>query len=254
MTLEKNRKLGIQEGQYAFPYHYIPNVNASGSTRRYRVLRWGFEYLCYQNHLIEVVQSMRPDSVLEVGCGDGYFIGGLDDYVKVRVGADFSAKAIGFAKAFHPNVLFHVGDAAELQQQFDVVVAIEVLEHIPDDQVLKFLQMLFDRTKSGGHVIICVPSVVLPLNRKHFRHYTARLLLDQVVQAYPAAELIREEHLCHIPFWMRLYDKITVNRFWFFDISLISNWLWRMLWTRYRIADPQNGRHIVGSFRKPRNT
>jgi 2-polyprenyl-3-methyl-5-hydroxy-6-metoxy-1,4-benzoquinol methylase len=193
---------------------------------------------------------MSPDSVLEVGCGDGYFIGALGEQVKERVGADFSAKAIGFARAFHPDVRFHVGDVVELEQQFDVVAAIEVLEHIPDEQVADFLRVLFNRTRPGGHVVICVPSVVLPLNRKHFRHYTAELLHDQVRKAYPDAELVREEHLCHVPRWMRIYDKVTVNRHWLLDIGFVSNWLWRRLWKRHRIADPVTGRHVVGVFRR----
>jgi SAM-dependent methyltransferase len=244
-------RLNLQEGQYEFPYHYIPRLDTSGDARRYRVLGWGFEYLCYQYHIVNRIRGMSPSSVLEVGCGDGFFIGALGLDVPLRVGADFSEKAIAFARAFHPDVTFHVGDAAAVEEQFDVVVAIEVLEHIPDEQVPQFLQVLFERVKPGGLVVISVPSVVLPLNKKHFRHYSEKLLRDQVGEAFPEVEVIAVEHVCRVPRWMAVYDKLTVNRYWMIDVKLISSWLWRRLWSKHREADAETGRHVVGVFRKP---
>lgn len=251
MQHDASERLDIQEHQYEFPYHYIPRLDASGRGQRYRVLGWGFEYLCYQNHLVDKVREMSPGSVLEVGCGDGCFIGALGSTVPQRVGADLSEKAIAFARAFHPDVAFHVGDAAAIEEQFDVVVAIEVLEHIPDTLVTAFLQMLFERVKRGGHVIISVPSLILPLNKKHFRHYSEELLRAQVAEAEPVAEPIRVEHVCRVPRWMSVYDKLTVNRYWMIDVTAVSSWLWRRLWSRHRVADAATGRHVVGLFRKP---
>lgn len=251
MKSDGSTHLLIQEQQYQFPYHYIPTLDAEGRAQRYRVLNWGFEYLCYQHHIVDKVRSMGPQSVLEVGCGDGVFIGLLGSHVKRRVGADFSERAIGFARAFHPNVDFHVGDAATLNEQFDVVVAIEVLEHVPNEQLTEFLFTLFARAKPGGRVIISVPSLLVPLNKKHFRHYSEKLLRKQVREAYPAARVVGIEHVCHVPNWMRIYDKLTVNRYWMFDISIISSWLWRRLWSKHREADAKTGRHLVGVFAKP---
>jgi SAM-dependent methyltransferase len=189
--------------------------------------------------------------VLEVGCGDGYFIGALGDHITSRVGADFSEKAIGFARAFHPDVSFYAGDAADIDQVFDVVAAIEVLEHIPDEEVQSFLKVLFARARPGGSVVISVPSVVLPLNKKHFRHYSADLLCSQVQEAQPDAELVSMEHVCRVPLWMQLYDKITINRFWLIDVPIVSRWLWRRLWMEHRVAKANSGRHLIGLFRKP---
>lgn len=243
-------KLDVQEEQYIFPYHYIPHFSSDGGARRIRVLKWGLEYLCYQYHVLDLIGKLAPSSVLEVGCGDGYFIGALGNKIQERVGVDFSQRAIGFAKGFHPAVKFHVGDAAEIKKEFDVVVAIEVLEHIPDPQVGNFLRTLFDRTKTGGHVLICVPSVVLPLNQKHFRHYTKQLLEAQVQDAYSDAELVGTEYICHLPRWIRIYDRITINRFWIIEILSITNFMWRVLWKNYRTGTEKTGRHVISVFRK----
>ena len=250
-VIEPGDRLDVQEQQYAFPYHYIPHFSEAGEARRCRTLGWGHEYLCYQYHIIDKVMSLNPTSVLEVGCGDGFFIGALGKKVAARVGADFSEKAIGFARAFHPDVRFHVGDAADIDQAFDVVTAIEVLEHIPDDGVERFLKVLFARVRPGGHVLISVPSVVLPFNKKHFRHYSADLLCSQVRDAQPNAELVSMEHICRVPRWMSLYNKLTVNRYWTFEVSAVSRWVWRKLWRQHRIVDANTGRHVVGLFRRP---
>jgi SAM-dependent methyltransferase len=247
---DSEKKLKIQEGQYEFPYHYIPKLNGSRA-QRHRVLGWGFEYLCYQHHIVDTVRGLSPRSVLEVGCGDGNFIGALGSGVPHRVGADFSERAISFARAFNPDVTFHAVDAAEIDEQFDVVAAIEVLEHIPDEQVASFLRVLFERAKPGGYVLISVPSVILPLNKKHFRHYSEELLRAQVADAQPQAELVRVEHVCRVPRWMSVYDKLTVNRYWMIDIPLVSSLLWRRLWEKHRTGEASSGRHVVGLFRRP---
>ena len=54
----------------------------------------------------EAVRSLAPSSVLDVGCGEGRFIGVLDWGVKRRVGVDHSRQAVRFAKAFHQDAIF----------------------------------------------------------------------------------------------------------------------------------------------------
>ena len=200
---------------------------------------------------MESVIALTPSSVLEVGCGDGCFIGALGDRIANRVGADFSERAIGFARAFYPDVKFYAGDIGNISQAFDVVVAIEVLEHIPDNEVQVFLETLFARTLPGGHLLISVPSTVVPVNKKHYRHYSSDLLLKQVQAAQKDVEIVSLEHLCRVPLWMRLYDKLTINRYWTMEIKSISSWIWRIMWSRYRIAHYDAGRHVVGLFKKP---
>jgi 2-polyprenyl-3-methyl-5-hydroxy-6-metoxy-1,4-benzoquinol methylase len=245
-----DERLTLQEEQYHFPYHYIAHRLGLSEARYSRVLTWGFEYLCYQYHIAEKIISLRPDSVLEVGCGDGHYLGCLGNAVKHRVGADYSTRAIGFAKAFHPDVEFHACNAKDIDQQFDVVVCIEVLEHIPDIEISDFAQTLFGITKPGGYVVISVPSVVLPLNRKHFRHYTSQLLKSQILESVPSARLEELQYVCKIPVWMSLFQRLTANRYWLVEIPVFSNLIWKNLWERNRIVDEKNGRHIVSVFRR----
>lgn len=116
-------KFQIQDSMYEFPYHYIPHFTNNLTPSLLRKLNWGLDYLCYQTHIHEKVIAMKPQSVLEVGCGDGRFIGSLPSSFPVRVGVDLSHKALLFAKAFHPKCCFYHQDVSTLTDSFDVVAA-----------------------------------------------------------------------------------------------------------------------------------
>jgi SAM-dependent methyltransferase len=250
--LSNHEKIQAQESEYAFPYHYIPHPARKWGIRRHRVMKWAFEYLCYQYHVIDLIRSLNPESVLEVGCGDGFMIGSLGEAIPRRAGADFSERAILFARAFHPGVKFHAGDAADVEGEFDVVAAVEVVEHIPDEGVSGFLRTLFEKTRSGGKVVISVPSVVVPVNhKKHFRHYTAKLMKEQLREAGIDFRVLSEEFIYKLPLWLRLYNKLTLSRHWTLEVRAFNRWIWRLVWNRYRKVSESEGHHVVMVFEKP---
>lgn len=146
-------KLEIQERQYDFPYHLVPFSDASGALIEWRELRWAHEYMCYMLHVAELVRSLRPRSVLDIGCGDGRLLVELGPGVERLVGVDLSERAIRFARAFAPHAEFIAVDANSLSETFDVVVAVEVLEHVPDEAEAAFLRTVCERTRPAGHAI-----------------------------------------------------------------------------------------------------
>ncbi len=242
-------KYDIQDSMYEFPYHYIPHFDEAGCGKRYRCLSWGLIYLCYQKHIMGMVEKMRPSSILEAGCGDGYFIGHIKN-VAHRVGADMSEASLRFARAFHPDVKFHLGDIADIDDSHDVVVAIEVLEHIPDDLLNHFITALAKRTKTGGKLVICVPTTVLPLVRKHYRHYDIELLRSQIKDAEAPLEVENVEYIYRNSIWIKLYNKLTINRLWYFDPTFFKSVIWNYVWNNLRHATADNGEHMVVVLKK----
>ena len=71
-------KFELQDNQYKFPYHHISYFREDGTPIRMRFLRWGMDYLCYMKHIKDMVLELKPASILDVGCGDGYFLRSLD--------------------------------------------------------------------------------------------------------------------------------------------------------------------------------
>jgi len=245
----KKEKFKIQEEQYEYPYHYVPNFDNEGCGRRYRKMTGGFEYLCYVKHVIERVQSINPSSVLEVGCGDGRVIGMIPSHIR-RVGVDLAERAIRFAKAFHDEIDFHATDASALSETFDVVLAVEVLEHIPDKKVSSFFRTLSERTRPGGTVVVTVPTVVKPMIPKHYRHYDRALFAEQLEGSQTKLAIEKVEYIYRDSFWMEVYRRLTSNRFWYFEPHIIRRHMWKYVWSELRYATPQTGTHLVVTLRR----
>lgn len=243
-------KFSLQNSQYDFPYHYIPHFSPRMGISRIRYLSWGMEYLCYQHHLKGLVEGFKPRSMLEVGCGDGYFVGMLDKSI-ARKGVDLSKEAIAFAKAFHPDVSFEAVPIDACEEQFDVVAAVEVLEHIPDEQVGRFLRDVAARVRpDGGRLVLSVPTTVVPLNKKHYRHYDRTLLEKQLRDSGAGLALEKIEYVYRESRVWTFYSKLTGNRYWNLELNGINRLMWKRIWERNRIASESNGRHLVAVLRR----
>jgi len=239
------KKFQIQNSLYEFPYHNIPHFTQNGTPSLIRNLSWGFDYLCYQKHLNEKIVSMHPDSVLEVGCGDGYFIGNLPSSITKRVGVDLSSKAIAFAKAFHPDCIFFHQNVDKITGKFDIVAAIEVIEHIPDDSLSAFFKSLYALTNEKGKIIISVPTMIIPLNKKHYRHYTIDLLNDQLTKSQVPLKINEYEYIYSDPVWLKHLRRLQGNRFFCLEIKPLMMWAWKQIWNHHRIANKKTGFHLV---------
>lgn len=250
---KSNDKFALQDKHYEFPYHHIPNFDkTTGAGVRTRTLGWGLEYLCNLKHIKELVESYSPKSVLDVGCGDGRLLGMLSEKIPRRVGIDLSERAIRFAKAFHPEIEFRVTKGADLQETFDLVLAMEVLEHVPDDQISAFLNGLFEHVNAGGHVILSVPTIASPVQTKHYRHYEMTLLRSQLHKAGVSMEISRVEYIFkqNFPLFFGIINKITQNRWWTLEANFLNKLLWRYIWDQHRFATEKNGRHLVTVLKK----
>jgi 2-polyprenyl-3-methyl-5-hydroxy-6-metoxy-1,4-benzoquinol methylase len=241
----------LQEALYEYPYHHIPSVSGGGASRSVS-LRWGLEYLCYMYHIRDMVLSLEPESVLDIGSGDGRFLGMLPGLQR-RVGVDVSSRAIQFARAFHPEVEFLEDDGSSLDQTFDVVTVLEVLEHIPDHDLTSFLQLICRQTYTGGHVIVSVPTTVQPLARKHYRHYTLSLLEHELAEASVPLEIRQADHVFQSNLLYELYQRATMNRLWTVEIPALNKAMWRYVWNKLRWATLEHGRHLVVVLQKTKD-
>lgn len=238
----------IQYRQYEFPYHHIPFLDKRGDGKRIRALKWGFEYLVYMNHIAETIEKFSPSSVLDVGCGDGYLLRLLD--CPLRVGVDINDRALSFARAFCPAADFRNMDVSCVEESFDVVCAIEVLEHIPDADVSAFLKSIASRVKTGGRLIISVPTINSLLNQKHFRHYDQGLLVQQVRAAIPNMLMCHTEFFYKRTFLEGMYQILTDNPFLQGEIPLLRRYVWRYVKKHAAAAGSKNGIHLISIFER----
>lgn len=249
MSLEEN-KFQIQDSQYDFPYHYIPYFDNRGYGTIYRMLNWGYEYLCYIKHIKLLIESYQPKSVLDVGCGDGRLLGLLSDNIQKKIGIDLSDRAIAFAKAFHPLIDFRCIDIRDVEGSYDLITLIEVLEHIPEEAIPDFLKNAFARLSDEGVFIISVPTTNLPLNKKHYRHYDLPLLIKHIDRSGIHYTIKKAEYVYYEPKWLKYMFLFLCNRFWIFELQFLKKSIWSRIWNKYRYASEISGHHLIISLRK----
>jgi len=107
--------------------------------------------------IFSLMDDISFTSVLDASCGTGTLLKQiLDKYPNSQLtGSEYSPEGLELAKKRLPQGAFHVLDlsSASLDQQFDLITCIDVLEHIPDDQTA--LKNLHAMTK--GHMLLSVP-------------------------------------------------------------------------------------------------
>jgi len=64
-------------------------------------------------------------------------------------------------------------DFREIDREFDLVMCLEVLEHVPPKTGLEIVQNCADACRAGGYVICSVPNVTMPRCQSEFTHVTA---------------------------------------------------------------------------------
>jgi 2-polyprenyl-3-methyl-5-hydroxy-6-metoxy-1,4-benzoquinol methylase len=243
----ENNKFKIQDDQYMFPYHYLAQMK--GNTPKINMtIDWGFEYLTYMTIVSDIIKNLPHDNILDIGCGDGYLLNNLvtnsDKY-----GIDLSERAIKLANALSKDANFEVKDLFLIDNQYDVVSLIEVLEHIPLDFIEKFITTSLKLVKLNGYFVISVPTDVLPLNRKHYRHYNKKLL-SKHIESYGNLELVDERIVYNRTFLSRLIIKFLNNKLWTINSTFILNSFWKWHSNNNFIANESNGCHLIRVYKK----
>ena len=104
------------------------------------------------------IDALAPKSVLDFGCGEGFFWQRLAEWGPLPpvVGLDLRPDALALARRLLPQMTFTQGDLLDFHpdhQTFDLVIASEVLEHldVPERYVRKLCELC------SGWMILTVP-------------------------------------------------------------------------------------------------
>lgn len=249
--MKLSKEQNIQEGQYEFPYHYIPSADGEGFSQT-KTLRWGYEYMAYLDFVLDLLAQHRFDSLLDVGCGDGRLLFELDKKFKNKklAGIDYSARSIAFAKAFNPNIKFLVGNITKdplTEEKYDAVTLIEVLEHIAPESAPGFLVKLAGYLKPGGMLLLTVPSKNIPLNAKHYRHFGTKDLLAALEPYFE----VREFHFLNkISPLEKVIRRILDNRLFALKQKNVTAFLYKFYKEKLLAASEGDAKRICVVARK----
>ncbi len=176
-----DKKQKIQDNEYDYPYHYIPQYYGNYFSQT-QYWPWGFRYLGGIKIVLDQLKTLEFNSLLDLGCGDGRFLYELKSVYpdSELLGVDYSSKAIHLAEVMNPDIKFLNKNilSDKIEEKFDVVTSIEVLEHIPVKSLSDFVKESASLVKDGGYFIITVPHSNASLQEKHYQHFDSTKLLD----------------------------------------------------------------------------
>ena len=116
-------------------------------------------YALRRRRVLALLDRLPRGEVLEVGCGAGALLGELADRGMTCTALESSAQARGVAKRMNETrrgIEIHSAPAANWSAAFDLVIALEVLEHIEDDAAI--LRLWRGWLRPGGRVLLSVPA------------------------------------------------------------------------------------------------
>lgn len=251
----QNKEQGIQQDQYEFPYHYIP-WRGEGKFSQTRHWWWGFRYLGGLEVVFDQLEDIQFSSLVDVGCGDGRFLRELiAEYPDVTAtGIDYSEHAIDLANSLNPALDFRCVDlrSQELDSTYDVVTLIEVLEHIPPDDIDSFLATVTDTLTPQGRAVITVPHENKPVQDKHFQHFSGAELRDIVNPYFESIDLVPFDDINAIG--LKLARKFIGGRG--DNVVVTNDWVNQRFFTlylnRYLYASEANCGRIAAVCRDPK--
>lgn len=170
--------------------------------------------------LLQVKKIMPFDEavIVEVGCSSGFFIRDLAKSFPeaVIIGTDVVREPLyRLARSLPgiPLIRFDLLQCPLPDQNVDMLVMLNVLEHIEDD--LRALQKAFNLLKPGGYLIIEVPAGAglydaYDAELHHFRRYAASELDEKLTSA--GFNICRKSHLGFVLFPAFAVVKL-INRY-----------------------------------------
>lgn len=129
-------------------------------------------------------------SLLEIGCGTGFVLAGVHQALPALelAGSELFQAGLETAEQRVPGATFYQMDARAIpfEQEFDVVGAFDVIEHIDEDEAV--LREALRAVKPGGGMLVTVPQHGWLWSdaddyAQHKRRYSARELREKLMRA-----------------------------------------------------------------------
>jgi SAM-dependent methyltransferase len=165
--------------------------------------------------LIDVIRQLElPSSanVLDVGCGNGLFFEKLGLFGTVH-GIEIDRSLIPEESPYRHRIFDKpLGDPLYEPLRFDLITALDVVEHIEDDRAA--VDAMLAMLRPGGKLVITVPASMMLWDRhdeinRHYRRYSIAAL-GKLVEG--KGRLLDLRHLFHALFFPKLAFR-TFNCF-----------------------------------------
>jgi SAM-dependent methyltransferase len=170
--------------------HFNKDFDAAGFKQLFELENNNFWFRS-RNRIIQTLfqkySNKTPNGkFLEIGCGTGYVLKGLERFPGVKLtGAEIYLEGLKFARMRLPDAEFIQMDAARMPftDQFDYIGAFDVLEHITEDEAV--MKNVFRSLKKDGVFFISVPQYMTMWSYEdditcHKRRYSKKEIFNKL--------------------------------------------------------------------------
>ncbi len=229
----------VMEARYSLPYNWLHPRHA-----RFWRGKFGLSRI-----VLNELGDISTKTVLDAGCGDGWYTDRIARTARKTIGLDFSERSIGFAKLIVPNADFIVGSITAIplpDRSVDAITSIQVIEHLPPTEVASAVAEFARVLRDEGTLVISVPSRNRPMSPAHFQHFTEESLNDAVGTHFRIVRSLGQENRT-IMLW--ILEKLSANRYW--HLPRIGERLSKQWYPRYwNMTEPVKGQNLVIVCRK----
>ncbi len=107
--------------------------------------------------------TIADRSVLDIGCGIGGTLHYFRQHGAAKVtGVDRSEEQLGICRRFVTDQVVHA-DALDFlsthSEQYDLITALDLIEHLPKDRIIEFCTLLRSRVRAGGRIVLKTPNM-----------------------------------------------------------------------------------------------
>lgn len=160
----------------------------------------GFEKTILKYKMLSITPYLYGKSLLDLGCGVGFFCNSFSNKFNIIVGVDGSHKKILKATSLnkHPHISFieAMFDKLNISYAFDTIIVTNVLEHVQN--AIDFLAWIKKLLSESGRIIITVPNA-LGLHKRIGKH------LGIIPDYYALTDADRAKG------HKRIYDRATLS-------------------------------------------
>jgi len=242
---EMNKNNYDNNVDYFLPYHW--------TIREHDFFTSGvmyFGYLKIIDSLIKKYTNTEQIKHLDIGCGDGratlYF---NDNNPNLEsTGIDLSDRAIAYAKLLDisQKVNFTTKNLFEIDEKYNLISMVEVLEHIDIDILENFLKHVNKILLVDGLLILSVPSLNLPtyLHKGHIQHFSENSLRALLGKSDFEITQTTYQHNMNYSFFLsknlivRAVYKLIKNKF--YTLNIIEKVLYRIYYKFWNIVKKEN--------------
>lgn len=231
------------DNDYTVPYHWLIDERD--------FYEGGVEYHGYLKILRELIKEINRGNSqidhLDVGCGDGKTLDYISEDQNLNSkGIDLSAKAIEFSKIMCKNkdYTFTQQNLFDLNENYQLITAIEVLEHIDLDILDKFVEAIYNRLSAEGTFICTVPSNNFPqVHPGHVQHFSITSLTELLEKHGFKIITIISQHNMNYDFRFsksrirRILFKLMRNRF--YSVTIFGHFMRKRYYQRWNIVEKE---------------